>query len=142
MENFSIQIKEFFIHFSETSPVFGLKAQLNLSSASSSSDQSGFSLSVEGGFKIHTKIINIPSNNDAGVSRQKWSVDRFTISDIGVDVTTNAFTFKGNLSFRQNDPVYGNGFALREWICWFNVNTSSKCIGSTFVSNILCRKSG
>lgn len=42
--------------------------------------------------------------------RTKWLFDRVRIHDIEVKVKTEPFQLDGRVSFKDNDPVYGNGF--------------------------------
>ena len=41
----------------------------------------------------------------------KWRFDKITIGGIQVETNTSPFYLKGVALFRENDPVYGNGFA-------------------------------
>lgn len=42
---------------------------------------------------------------------QDWSFDGFQVNTIGIGLYTNAFTLNGLINFRNDDPVYGKGFA-------------------------------
>ncbi|MCB0479482.1 MAG: hypothetical protein KDC84_15040 [Crocinitomicaceae bacterium] len=110
MENFNIQLDRFYIHFSETAPVFGADVRLNLGKKPSDNSQSGLSLSVSSGFKIFTKITNVPKTEYEYYDKQEWQFDRFEISSIGLELKTGPMHLQGVLAFRRNDPDYGDGF--------------------------------
>ncbi len=109
MENFKIQLDRFFIQFSETAPVFGADVRLSLGGGSQGNTD-GTSLSVATGFRIYTSITEIPPNEYQYHSSYVWEYDRLEITDIALEVETNALHLNGVLSFRRNDPVYGDGF--------------------------------
>lgn len=66
----------------------------------------GVDISVEGGFKVTADV-----GHDEVSGRQEWGIDRFIVNRIDIDVHVNAFQMDGFVDFRQDDPIYGDGFA-------------------------------
>ena len=95
---FPITINQIQVVINSTSPNIYFQVGLNFMS---SSDQ-GFSAAA--GFRVLTKFIQ-------GGQHPAWKFDRVRIEDIQLDIQTQAFTLEGYVIFRENDPVYGNGFA-------------------------------
>lgn len=110
METFNIQLERFYIHFSETAPVFGADVRLNLGKKEGEGSQSGMSLSVESGFKLYTNIVTIPASEYDYYPRTEWQYDRLEVTQVGLELNTGPMHLQGVLDFRRNDPVYGDGF--------------------------------
>lgn len=69
-------------------------------------DDEGVNISVTGGFRITADV-----NRNVITAKQEWEIDKFSVNRIVFDVSVNAFTMDGFVDFRQDDPIYGNGFA-------------------------------
>ncbi|MEZ4936933.1 MAG: hypothetical protein R2799_05000 [Crocinitomicaceae bacterium] len=110
MENFNIQLERFYIQFSETAPVFGADVRLNLGKNPSNDAESGLSLSVSSGFKVFTRIVQIPPSGFEYYPKAEWEYDHFEVSSIGLELKTGPLQMQGVLAFRRNDPDYGDGF--------------------------------
>lgn len=106
MEGFNISLEELYIQFSETAPVLGIEAQMNIGRGSGESN--GLDLTVQVGALFFARIDQVPIPMTEN-TRQQWSFDRFQLRDIVLDISTNVFDFSGVISFVKNDPVYGNG---------------------------------
>ncbi|WP_025740904.1 hypothetical protein [Aquimarina pacifica] len=61
------------------------------------------------GFSANTRL-GIKGKNDASASKQKWEYDGLDISAIEVEANVGLVSFEGNLTIRDNDEVYGDGF--------------------------------
>ncbi|MFY9307562.1 MAG: hypothetical protein WAQ28_00795 [Bacteroidia bacterium] len=95
---FPITINQIQVVINPTSPNIYFQVGMNFMSAS---DQ-GFAAAA--GFRVMTKFVQ-------GGQHPTWKFDRVRIEDIQLNIQTQAFTLEGYVIFRENDPVYGNGFA-------------------------------
>lgn len=96
---FPITINKIELVLSKTAPSVYFQVGINFMKA----EDQGFAATA--GFRVITKFEPDKSNT------LKWKFDRVRVEDIGLDIRTQAFTLKGYVIFRENDPVYGNGFA-------------------------------
>lgn len=60
-------------------------------------------ISAKGGFVVEGVFVN--KNN-----RHFWENRRFEVSQLAINADLNVGTFRGNVAFFKNDPVYGKGF--------------------------------
>ncbi|WP_435355900.1 hypothetical protein [Emticicia sp. SJ17W-69] len=61
-------------------------------------------ISAKGGFVVEGAFVN--KNN-----RHFWENKRFEVSQLAINADLNVGTFRGNVAFFKNDPVYGKGFS-------------------------------
>ncbi|MBK7818865.1 MAG: hypothetical protein IPJ60_15980 [Sphingobacteriaceae bacterium] len=106
--NYPININEITLGINQGAPILGFNVGLNLSA------QPGNSLSVGTGVLLKGKI-NTSSQTYNGEypvthTKTKWEFDRVTITGFSIDLQTSPFTLKGSVLFKEDDPVYGNGF--------------------------------
>ncbi|HET6227987.1 MAG TPA: hypothetical protein VFF27_17015, partial [Bacteroidia bacterium] len=92
---FPITINKITLTLSPTAPSVYFQVGINFMKA----EDQGFA--ADAGFRVMTLIDG----------NKKWKFDRVRVEDISLDIRTQAFTLKGYVKFRENDPVYGNGFA-------------------------------
>lgn len=97
--NYPISISQIGFGFYNNQPAFGATVALNLGEQGS-----GNSFSAETSFRVKSLI----EQNSAG--KTVWSYNGFQLTDILIDVETNAFDLLGVISFHDDDPVYGKGF--------------------------------
>jgi hypothetical protein len=106
--NYPININEITLGINQGAPVLGFSVTLNLS------EQAGNSLSVGTGVLLKGKINSNQQtyNGEYPVThtKTKWEYDRTIITGFSIDLQTSPFTLKGSVLFKENDPVYGNGF--------------------------------
>lgn len=95
---FPITINQIQMVINPTSPSIYFQVGLNFMNDSSQ----GFA--ADAGFRVITKFTQ-------GTQHPVWQFDRIKIENINLDIHTQAFTLEGYAVFRENDPVYGNGFA-------------------------------
>lgn len=98
---FPITLNQITVIFSQTNPSIYFQVGLNFMKAS----DAGFAAAV--GFNIRTKFVY--DINDP--SRKIWKFDKVGLDDINLNIHTQAFTLGGYIIFREDDPVYGTGFA-------------------------------
>lgn len=110
MGKYPITFNKIELNFSQTAPSLYFQVGVNFMKA----DDQGFA--AVAGFRVMTLI-------DAN---KKWKYDRVKIDDILLKVTTQAFTIEGKIEFRQNHPVYGNGFAGRVALGLTAINFSAE----------------
>lgn len=96
---FSGSIDSLVIILNNLHPELDITASINFMNQS----DNGFAASATA--RIIGKITELPNSN-----KTDWSFDRVAISQIGLDVTTQAFRLKGGITFKENDPIYGDGF--------------------------------
>lgn len=106
--NYPININEITLGVNQGAPILGFNVGLNLS------EQSGNSLSVGTGVLLKGKI-NTSSQTFSGEypvthTKTKWEFDKVSITGFSIDLQTSPFTLVGSVLFKENDPVYGNGF--------------------------------
>ncbi len=96
---FPVQLSEVMFGIVDLYPVFGCRLALNFCDTSSKNGFSG-----ETAVRVFAKI------EQDSQEKYQWSFERLKFNDILLGVHTNAFNFDGQVSFRENDPVYGTGF--------------------------------
>ncbi len=62
------------------------------------------------GFSADARL-EIKGKNDASEGKQKWKYDGLAVSEMILDVNIGVVEFYGELFLRENDSVYGKGFA-------------------------------
>jgi len=95
MGKYPITFNKIELVLSQTAPSIYFQVGINFMKE----DDKGFAAIA--GFRVMTLI-------DAN---KKWKFDKVKVEDISLKITTQAFTLDGTIKFRENDPVYGNGFA-------------------------------
>lgn len=96
---FPITINRIEVVVNQTVPNIYFQVGLNFMQA----EDQGFAAAA--GFRILTKFV--PGNDNTDL---KWKFNKIQIADIGLDIRTQAFKLNGFVIFRENDPLYGNGF--------------------------------
>ncbi|MBD3637298.1 MAG: hypothetical protein HUJ25_08105 [Crocinitomicaceae bacterium] len=103
LAKFKISINELTLGVYSNSKIgVGVKAGLNFTDQQ---DSSQTKISVDGGFQVLSKIDIDPMRD-----RQRWTYESFKIDQIKIEANTNAFKLDGTVEFKQNDPVWGDGF--------------------------------
>jgi hypothetical protein len=106
--NYPIVINNLTLGINQGVPILGLGVTLNISD----DPESGFSVTT--GIKVKGKIesqqVNYTDDYAVSYTKSKWSFDKATIDAIAIDVKTAPFKLKGTVLFKDNDPVYGDGF--------------------------------
>ncbi len=97
---FPITINKIGLSFDQKAASLYFQVGINFMKA----EDKGFAATA--GFRVLTKFVTGANPSDI-----KWKFDRVRVEDITLDIRTQAFTLKGYVNFRENDPVYGNGFA-------------------------------
>jgi hypothetical protein len=101
MAKFNISLNSLSLGIYAGQPAIAANAGLNFTNAGDAT-----SLSVDGGFRVTSSVSTNPANG-----KQEWSLDQFALNRINFDVAVSAFQMNGFVDFRQDDPVYGDGFA-------------------------------
>ncbi|TND07862.1 MAG: hypothetical protein FD123_2852 [Bacteroidetes bacterium] len=60
--------------------------------------------------KLEEQTVSITGDVPQTVTKTKWKYDRLRINAIYLSVQTQPFVMRGTVMFRENDPVYGDGF--------------------------------
>ncbi len=74
-------------------------------------DTNSVNISVTGGFTVITKTTTV-TDEAAGGNNTKlhWEYDHLRVDTVGLAFNSSAFHLNGTIAFKDNDPVYGNGF--------------------------------
>jgi len=106
--NYPIVINDLTLGINQGVPILGLGITLNISD----DPNSGFSVStgvkVKG--KIETQQISYTDDYPVSYTKTKWKFDKATIDAITLDINTSPFKLHGTVLFKDDDPVYGDGF--------------------------------
>lgn len=105
--NYPISINDISFGISNGAPVMGFSVTINLKEGSA-----GFSAGTLVNLKGKIDAEQVTYNDDVPVNytKTKWKFDRVSISGISLGIHTSVFTLDGTVIFRDNDPVYGDGF--------------------------------
>ena len=106
--NYPISIDKIFLGISAGSPLIGFDIRLNILDKANASFSIGTTVKVKG--KIIAQQISYTGEVPVSYTKTKWKFDRVTISGFNIDLQTSPFTLKGFVDFRDNDPIYGDGF--------------------------------
>ena len=112
LSNFPISVSNISLGINQGQVVLGTDLAINLSGSNQSGDGSSFSA------ETHVNVYSIAEEKQADFlgsslgsgSKMVWSFDKLIVSDINLDIQTQPFKLAGVISFKKNDPVYGNGF--------------------------------
>jgi hypothetical protein len=94
---FNVSINNFRILQSSTDPKIGFDAAINFMNPGENSFSAGTSVMFGA---------NVGENN----GHQQWTFKNVAISAIHLEVNTQVFYLSGQISFYENDPVFGKGF--------------------------------
>jgi hypothetical protein len=91
---------------SGTAPALAFTVGLNFTDNSSN-----LSLGAGGSFLIKSKTQQVADlAAGAGNQKWKWEFDKVTVNNINLSYNSGPFGLNGLIQFKDNDPVYGNGF--------------------------------
>ncbi|WP_066759801.1 hypothetical protein [Crocinitomix algicola] len=65
-------------------------------------------ISVSGKFSFLSEVERNPISD-----KLQWEFDRFSMHRIDIDVSVSSFSLEGFVDFREDDPIYGDGFSGR-----------------------------
>ncbi|MFK8046064.1 MAG: hypothetical protein AB8B72_11260 [Crocinitomicaceae bacterium] len=99
MAKFPVSLTDLKFGILNTKPALQVGLALNLGDTSATS--------ISAATNVFMKM-RIDENQNSG--EQDWKFEGFQVNTIALDLQTSAFTFKGLINFRNNDPVYGKGF--------------------------------
>jgi len=104
LSNFPISIEEVKLGINAGNIVLGAKLGLNLSPSNEAN-----AFSVKTGVTLFSKIVTTPATD---YSKKKIDLvyDKFTVNDIYLEVRTTPFEIEGGIVFRNDHPIYGDGF--------------------------------
>ncbi len=105
--NYPISINDISFGISAGVPVMGFSVTINLKEGSTGFG-AGTLVNLKG--KITSQQISYNDDVPVNYTKTKWEFDRVSISGISILVETSPFKLKGTIVFRDNDPVYGDGF--------------------------------
>lgn len=105
---FPVSINDISFGIMAGAPVLGFSVTLNPIENVSSGFGVGTRVELFG--RITAQQQNYNGATPVSFTKTKWEFDRVSISGFSIDLQTSPFTLKGQILFRNNDPVYGDGF--------------------------------
>ncbi|NOQ73892.1 MAG: hypothetical protein GQ574_17930 [Crocinitomix sp.] len=108
LATFGISIDHLSLGVYQGQPTIATEVGLNFTNTGGDEEgaDGGTNISVGGGFRITADV-----SRNAITDKQEWEIDKFSVTTIVFDVSVNAFAMDGFVDFRQDDPIYGDGFA-------------------------------
>ena len=105
---YPVSINDITFGLTEGAPVMGFSVTLNFSEDENSGLCVGTLVHIKG--KIESYQQNYTGDAPVTVTKTKFKFDRVAINGISLDIHTSVFKLGGTIIFRDNDPVYGDGF--------------------------------
>jgi len=105
---YPVSLNEITFGLNQGAPILGFKVGLNLTDQSNSGFSAETQVTLKG--KIEEKPLTYIGETPISVIRTDWKFDRMVINGIGINVQTAPFTLSGQIAFKDDDPVYGDGF--------------------------------
>ncbi len=106
--NYPISVNDITFGISQGAPIFGMSVTINFSEDEGSGLTAGTYVEIKG--KIDAYQQSYTGDAPVNLYKTKWSFDRVAIKGISIDVKTSVLIIGGLIIFRDNDPVYGDGF--------------------------------
>lgn len=105
---YPVSINDITFGIDQGAPIFGFSVTLNFSENSSAGLSVGTLVQIKG--KIAATQQTFSGEAPVTVTKTNWQFDKVAINGISLDVKTSVFTLGGLIIFRDDDPVYGDGF--------------------------------
>jgi hypothetical protein len=105
---YPVSINDITFGIDQGAPIFGFSVSLNFSESEGSGLSVGTLVQIKG--KIETSQQTYSGDAPVTLTKTNWKFDRVAINGISIDVKTSVFVLGGLIIFRDNDPVYGDGF--------------------------------
>lgn len=129
--NYPININSITFGINQGAPVLGFSVTLNLSDHSNNALSVGTGVLLKG--KINTTQQSFAGDYPVTHTKTIWQFDKVSITGVSIDLQTSPFWLRGTLLFKEDDPVYGNGFmgelALKLPKVMDNEASTSVCFG-------------
>jgi hypothetical protein len=90
------------------SPFISFGVNINILDNVSGGFSAGTTITLQG--KVNSKLISYTDEIPVSYTKTKWKFDKLVVNSISLGVKTTAFNLNGTVKFRENDPVYGDGF--------------------------------
>lgn len=105
---YPVSINEITFGLDNGAPVMGFSITLNVSDNPSSGFSMGTLLKLKG--KVETYQQNYSGDAPVSITKTKYKFDKVTVDGISLGIHTSVFSLDGLIIFRNDDPVYGDGF--------------------------------
>jgi hypothetical protein len=105
---YPVSINDITFGITQGAPVLGFSVTLNFSENQSAGLAVGTLIQIKG--KIEAYQQNYSGDAPVSITKTKWKFDRVDIKGIAIESKTSVFNLTGLVIFRDDDPVYGNGF--------------------------------
>jgi hypothetical protein len=105
---YPVSINDITFGLAQGAPVLGFSVTLNFSESESSGLAVGTLVQIKG--KIEASQQSYTGEAPVSITKTNWKFDRVSISGISLDIKTSVFKLNGLIIFRDDDPVYGDGF--------------------------------
>lgn len=105
---YPVSINDITFGIDQGAPIFGFSVTLNFSESENAGLSAGTLVNIKG--KIETSQQTYSGDAPITITKTNWKFDRVAINGISLDVKTSVFVLGGLIIFRDDDPVYGDGF--------------------------------
>ncbi|MBN8703120.1 MAG: hypothetical protein J0M08_08645 [Bacteroidetes bacterium] len=106
--NFPVSINDITFGVNNGFPLLSFSVTVNFMNSSNSGFSAGTLVGLQA--KIVPYQQSYTGEAPATVTKTKWEFDKFFINGVSLNTVTSVFTLNGTVIFRDNDPVYGDGF--------------------------------
>ncbi|MCE3258424.1 MAG: hypothetical protein K0S12_65, partial [Bacteroidetes bacterium] len=106
--HYPLSINDITFGVHQGAPVLGFSVTLNLSDQTQNSLSVGTSVFIKG--KIETGEVSYQGTHPVTYRITKWKYDKAVLNGFSIDLQTSPYTLAGSVLFKENDPVYGDGF--------------------------------
>lgn len=106
--NYPISIADITFGIDMGAPVMGFSVTLNVADNAQTGFSMGTKIRLKG--KLETTAQTYTGENTTTVTKTNYKFDKVVVDGISLNVKTSVLDLEGLILFRDNDPVYGDGF--------------------------------
>jgi hypothetical protein len=104
---YPVSVDDIIFGVDKGAPVLGLNVKFNLTELTSNLFTIGTSILLKGKIEDRQEPYG---DNWVYFNKTRWKFDKVEINGANIEVETSPFTLKGNILYKDNDPIYGSGF--------------------------------
>lgn len=106
--NYPTTINDITLGFNLGSPYMDFGVSFNILDNANTGFSAGTIVSLKG--KLDAQNIQYTDEVPVSYTKTKWTFDKVVIKGIFLDLHTTAYALKGSVVFKDDDPVFGDGF--------------------------------
>lgn len=106
--NYPISIADITFGIDMGAPILGFSVTLNVADNPQTGFSMGTKIRLKG--KVETSIQTFTGDNPITVTKTNYKFDKVVVDGISLKIKTSVLDLEGLIVFRDNDPVYGDGF--------------------------------